>query len=51
LGASQLTGLTTTTFHGTVKCAVSYNENYVALTPACGPTSGASARESSRPGR
>jgi hypothetical protein len=48
LGASQLTGPTTTTFHGTVTCAVSYNENYVSLTPACGSTSDASARASSR---
>jgi hypothetical protein len=50
VGASQLAGPTTTTFHGTVTCAASYNENYVALTPACESTSGASARGSSRPG-
>jgi hypothetical protein len=50
LGASQLTGPTTTTFHGTVTCVASYNENYVALTPACASTSSASARGSSRPG-
>jgi hypothetical protein len=48
LGASQLTGPTTTTFHGTVTCATSYNENYVALSPACESTSSASARASSR---
>jgi hypothetical protein len=50
VGASQLTGPTTTTSHGTVTCVASYNENYVALTPACGSTSSASARGSSRPG-
>jgi hypothetical protein len=50
VGASQLTGPAATTGTGTVTCAASYNENYVALTPACESTSSASARGSSRPG-
>jgi hypothetical protein len=50
VGASQLTGPVATTGTGTVTCAASYNENYVALTPACESTSSASARGSSRPG-
>jgi hypothetical protein len=51
VGASQLTGPLATTGTGTVTCAASYNENYVALTPGCEATSSASGRESSRRGR
>jgi hypothetical protein len=50
VGASQLTGPLATAGTGTVTCTASYNENYVALTPACESTPSASARGSSRPG-
>lgn len=50
VGASQLSGPTRTFGFGTVMCAASYNENYVALTPGCESTASASARASSRPG-